>query len=73
MQHELQLEAREVDDLFKRLGGGGEARWMPAPGPPEPVVEEDSGASLSRYVLMAFAPSAGLEDAGESAGNAAGT
>ena len=23
MQHELQLEAREVDDLFKRLGGGG--------------------------------------------------
>ena len=72
MQHELQLEAREVDDLFKRLGGG-EARWIPAPGPPEPVVEEDSGASLLRYVLMAFAPSAGLEDAEKSAGNAAGT
>ena len=46
---------------------------MPAPGPPEPVVEEDSRASLSRYVLMAFAPSAGLEDAEKSAGNAAGT
>ena len=35
--------------------------------------EEDCGAFLSRYVLMAFAPSAGLEDAEESAGNAAGT
>ena len=72
MQHELQLEAKEVDDLFKRLGGG-EARRMPAPGPPAPVAEEDSGASLLRYVLMAFAPSAGREDAEESAGNAVGT
>ena len=72
VQHELPLEAREVDDRFKRLGGV-EARWMPAPAPPAPVAEEDSWAFLSRYVLMAFAPSAGLEDAEESAGNAAGT
>ena len=72
MQHELQLEAREVDDLFKRLGGGRRSGCLCRP-PPAPVAEEDSGASLLRYVLMAFAPSAGLEDAEKSAGNAAGT
>ena len=40
------------------------------------LVEERRGGLrgfLSRYVLMAFAPSAGLEDAEKSAGNAAGT
>ena len=44
---------------------------MLAPGPQASAAEEDCGAFLSRYVLMPFAPSASLEDAEESAGNAA--
>ena len=45
---------------------------MLAPGPQAPAAEEDGWAFLLRCVLMPFAPSAGLEDAEESAGNAAG-
>ena len=40
--------------------------------PPAPAAVEGCGAFLSRSVLMPEAPSAGLEDAEESAGIAAG-
>ena len=45
---------------------------MLAQGPQAPAAKEDCGAFLSRYVLTPFAPLASLEDAEESAGNAAG-
>ena len=40
--------------------------------PPAPAAAEGCGACLSRSVLMPEAPLAGLEEAGELAGSAAG-